>query len=95
MSYTQITTRYDEVVVPHTSGYLESGPRTINVTIQDLCRRDLAEHLLIPVSNTTVAITLDALKRKGPARLVCRGSGAEGAAERLRAPLLCCTHPAV
>ena len=69
VSYTQITTRYDEVVVPHTSGYLESGPRTVNVTIQDLCRRDVSEHLLIPVSNTTVAITLDALGRRGPARV--------------------------
>jgi triacylglycerol lipase len=68
VSYTQITTRYDEVVVPHTSGYLEAGPRTSNVTIQDLCRSDLAEHLLIPMSRTTVAITLDALARTGPAR---------------------------
>jgi triacylglycerol lipase len=69
VSYTQITTRYDEVVVPHTSGYLEDGPRTTNVTIQGLCRSDLAEHLLIPLSTTTIAITLDALRRPGPARL--------------------------
>ncbi len=68
VSYTQITTRYDEVVVPHTSGYLETGPRTTNVTIQGLCRSDLAEHLLIPLSNTTIAVTLDALGRRGPAR---------------------------
>jgi triacylglycerol lipase len=68
VSYTQITTRYDEVVVPHTSGYLEAGPRTANVTIQGLCRSDLAEHLLIPTSRTTVAITMDALTRNGPAR---------------------------
>ncbi|MDQ4051506.1 MAG: lipase family protein [Actinomycetota bacterium] len=68
VSYTQITTRYDEVVVPHTSGYLESGPRTTNVTIQGLCRSDLAEHLFIPLSRTTVALTLDALTHRGPAR---------------------------
>lgn len=69
VSYTQITTRYDEVVVPHTSGYLEPGPRTTNVTIQSLCRNDLAEHIFIPMSRTAVAITLDALTRRGPARI--------------------------
>ena len=69
MSYTQITTKYDEVVVPHTSGYLKSGPRTTNVTIQSLCRSDWAEHVFVPMSDTTIAITLDALTRKGPARI--------------------------
>ena len=43
VSYTQITTKFDEVVVPHTSGYLKPGPRTTNVTIQSLCRIDLAD----------------------------------------------------
>ena len=37
MSYTQITTRNDTVVVPHTSGYLEPGERTTNLTLQDKC----------------------------------------------------------
>ena len=37
VSYTQVTTRYDEVVVPYTSAYLAAGPRTTNVTIQDSC----------------------------------------------------------
>ena len=68
VAYTQITTRHDEVVLPHTSGYLEPGPRTTNVTIQDLCPRDLAEHLFIPTSRTTIAVTLDALTHRGPAR---------------------------
>ena len=68
VAYTQITTRNDEVVVPHTSGYLSPGPRTTNVTIQDLCPRDPAEHLLIPTSRTTIAVTIDALTHRGPAR---------------------------
>ena len=68
VSYTQITTAYDEVVVPHTSGYLAEGPRTTNLTIQDICPADPAEHLLIPLSTTTINITLDALTRPGPAR---------------------------
>ena len=69
VSYTQITTKYDEVVVPHTSGYLTPGPRTTNVTIQSLCRRDLSEHVSNPLSPTTLRITLDALTHPGPARL--------------------------
>jgi triacylglycerol lipase len=68
VSYTQITTRYDEVVLPHTSGYLTPGPNTTNLTIQDVCRLDPSEHILIPSSSTTIAITLDALTRDGPAR---------------------------
>jgi len=65
--YTQITTRYDEVVVPYTSAYLADGPRTTNVTVQDLCPADLAEHVFIPMSRTAIAVTLNALGRRGPA----------------------------
>ena len=67
VSYTQVTTRYDEVVVPYTSAYLAAGPRTTNVTIQDLCPADLAEHVLIPMSRTAIAVTLNALARRGAA----------------------------
>jgi triacylglycerol esterase/lipase EstA (alpha/beta hydrolase family) len=68
VSYTQITTRYDEIVLPHTSGYLTPGPRTTNLTIQNICWIELSEHVLIPSSMTTIRITLDALNRQGPAR---------------------------
>lgn len=64
--YTQITTRYDQIVVPHKSGYLAAGPRTTNVTIQDVCAAALSEHLLIPTSKVTIALALNALGRKGP-----------------------------
>ena len=67
VSYTQITTRNDTVVVPHTSGYLEAGDRTTNLTIQDKCPTDQAEHLQIPMSDTAIALTLDALTRDGAA----------------------------
>jgi triacylglycerol esterase/lipase EstA (alpha/beta hydrolase family) len=68
VSYTQISTRYDEVVVPYTSAFLAKGPRTTNVTIQDSCPFDLAEHVFIPMSRTAIAWTLDALTHDGPAR---------------------------
>ena len=67
VSYTNITTKYDEVVVPHTSGYLEPGPETTNLTLQDVCATDLAEHIQIPMSATAIALTLNALTRSGPA----------------------------
>ncbi|MCW2796274.1 alpha/beta fold hydrolase [Nocardioides sp.] len=67
VSYTQISTKYDEVVVPYSSAFL-SGPHTTNVTIQSSCAHDIAEHVLIPMSQTAIAWTLDALTHPGPAR---------------------------
>lgn len=67
VSYTQITTRYDEVVVPHTSGYLAEGPRTTNLTVQDLCSLAVPEHLTMPLATPTIDIVLDALTHRGPA----------------------------
>ena len=68
VSYTQITTRYDQVVLPHTSGYLAEGPRTTNLTLQDLCPLAIPEHITIPYATPTIDIVLDALTRRGPAR---------------------------
>lgn len=67
ISYTQITSKLDEVVVPHTSGYLTPGPNTTNVTIQTKCPLTLAEHVLIPTVRSTISYTLDALTHPGPA----------------------------
>jgi triacylglycerol esterase/lipase EstA (alpha/beta hydrolase family) len=67
VSYTQISTTYDEVVVPYTSAFLAEGPRTTNLTIQDACPGDVAEHVFIPMSTTAIAYVLDALTHDGPA----------------------------
>ena len=75
VSYTNVTTRYDTVVVPHTSGYLEPGPQSTNLTLQDVCPVDLSDHLQIPMSGTAIAITLDALTRVGPADPAHTGCG--------------------
>lgn len=72
VSYTQITTALDEVVVPHTSGFLRAGPRTTNLTLQDACPTALAEHLLIVTHPVTITWTLDALHRPGPASKTLR-----------------------
>ncbi|MCZ7461219.1 esterase/lipase family protein [Streptomyces sp. WMMC940] len=44
--YTVIATKYDEVVTPWRSSFLD-GPNVKNVTLQDLCAIDLSEHVAI------------------------------------------------
>jgi triacylglycerol lipase len=65
-SYTNVVTRYDEVVIPYTSGYL-AGSNTTNVTLQEKCPNDTSEHLRTPYDPPAIQITLDALARSGPA----------------------------
>ncbi|WP_205471749.1 triacylglycerol lipase [Nocardioides sp. SYSU D00038] len=67
VDYTVVTTRLDEVVVPHRLGYLEPGPRVTNLTIQERCPLNVAEHLLIPLTRPAIAWTIDALSHPGPA----------------------------
>ncbi len=44
--YTVIATRYDQVVTPYRTQFLD-GPNVKNVLLQDLCLVDLSEHLAI------------------------------------------------
>jgi triacylglycerol lipase len=67
VSYTQVVTRYDEVVVPYTSGYLAPDANVTNVTLQDLCPSDTSEHLRVPYDTPAIALALNALGRSGPA----------------------------
>ncbi|MFE4667785.1 esterase/lipase family protein [Streptomyces sp. NPDC056716] len=46
VNYTVIATRYDQVVTPYRSAFLD-GPNVRNVLLQDLCPVDLSEHLAI------------------------------------------------
>jgi triacylglycerol lipase len=67
VSYTQIVTRYDEVVIPYTSGYLAPDARVTNVTLQDKCPADTSDHLRTPYDTAAIGLTLNALGRTGPA----------------------------
>jgi len=67
VSYTQLVTRYDQVVIPYTSGYLAPDANVTNLTLQDLCPNDTSEHLRIPYDPPAIAVTLNALARSGPA----------------------------
>jgi triacylglycerol lipase len=66
--YTNIVTRYDEVVTPYTSGFLAAdGNAVTNITLQDRCPNDTSEHLRTPYDPAAIQITLNALGRSGPA----------------------------
>lgn len=69
VDYTQVVTRYDEVVVPYTSGFLAADPRSVDVVLQDRCPGETTEHLAIPASPQAIAWVLDAFGREGPADL--------------------------
>jgi triacylglycerol lipase len=77
ITYTDIVTRHDELVVPYTSG-IEPGMRTI--VLQDQCGLDLTEHFEIaadPIASVDVLNALDpAHPRPVPCRLVLPWIGA-------------------
>jgi triacylglycerol lipase len=67
ISYTVVTTRYDEVVTPYLSAYLAIGPRTTNITLQARCPLDLVDHLGIIYDPAALQWVQNALGRPGPA----------------------------
>ena len=58
--YTNIATRYDELVSPYTSSFLE-GANVTNITVQDQCPLDFSDHLSIISSPITGQYILNAL----------------------------------
>ncbi|MFF4646352.1 esterase/lipase family protein [Streptomyces sp. NPDC001389] len=50
VSYTVIATKYDEVVTPYRSAFLDGGS-VRNVVLQDLCALDLSEHVAIGLTD--------------------------------------------
>jgi triacylglycerol lipase len=67
VSYTNLVTRYDEVVIPYTSGYLAPDVGVTNLTLQDKCPTDTTEHLRIIYDPVALQIAMNALGRPGPA----------------------------
>jgi len=60
VTYTNISTRYDELVSPYTSSFL-SGRNVTNITLQDHCALDFSDHLSIISSPITGRYILNAL----------------------------------
>lgn len=67
VDYTQVTTRYDEVVVPYSSAFLTPDAQSTNIVLQDRCPADAADHLTIPMDRQAIAWVLDAFSHPGPA----------------------------
>lgn len=73
ISYTDIYTNSDEVVVPNfgpaaSSSLSGGGGAIVNVPIQSVCPADLTEHLGVGIyDNTAYALALDAMTHPGPA----------------------------
>ena len=69
VSYTEIYTDNDQVVVPPESSGVSGPGKITNVAIQDICPSDPEEHLGVGTSDATAyALVLDALGRPGPAK---------------------------
>ena len=80
IAYTQITTRYDEIVTPFDSAFLRPDDgRVTNVLVQDRCPADAFEHILFAYDPVAVQWVLNALTTPGPAnpgfRPDCTGLG--------------------
>jgi len=58
VDYTTVMSRYDELVVPYTSGYLEGED---NFVLQDLCPFNFSEHLAMAFDPVAAQITFNAL----------------------------------
>ena len=60
ITYTGIVTKYDELVIPYTSGVLDA-PNVTNITLQDVCPEDRSEHIAIAFSPNAGQLVLNAL----------------------------------
>ncbi|WP_302182681.1 lipase family alpha/beta hydrolase [Paraconexibacter antarcticus] len=73
ITYTEIATKYDELVSPYTSGFT-TAPNVTNILLQDVCPTDYSEHLGVAYSPVAAQLVLNALDparaRKAPCTLV-------------------------
>ncbi len=79
VTYTTIMTRYDELVIPYTSGEL-NAPNATNIVVQNQCALDFSEHATLafdPVVGQDILNALDpGNAEKVPCTLVLPGIGA-------------------
>jgi triacylglycerol lipase len=69
IAYTNIVTKYDELVVPYTSGI---EPGMTNIVVQNQCALDLSEHFEIAADPVAAADVLNALDPAHPRPVPCR-----------------------
>ncbi|SFP65729.1 Lipase (class 2) [Amycolatopsis arida] len=70
VTYTNIVTRYDQAVVPYTSG-IATAPNVTNIVLQDRCGLDFAEHAAVAADPVTAGHVLNALDPAHPRPVPC------------------------
>lgn len=68
VDYTNIMTRYDQLVLPYTSG---SQPGMTNIVLQDRCPLDFSEHFQIAANRNATVHVLNALDPAHPRPVPC------------------------
>ena len=68
VTYTNIVTRYDELVRPYTSGIED---QMTNIVVQDRCPLDFTEHFEIAADRNASVLVLNALDPAHPRPLAC------------------------
>lgn len=69
VTHTNIVTRYDELVVPYTSGLMRDGGT--NIVLQDVCPLDPAEHLGVAFDPNVLRLVENALDPATARRPAC------------------------
>ena len=67
--HTNIVTKYDELVLPYTSGIMSDGGT--NIVVQDLCPLNFSEHLLVAFDPVVTQLFLNALDPKSATEITC------------------------
>jgi triacylglycerol lipase len=67
VSYTQIESRYDEIVTPYTSAFLKPDRNVTNKLLQDSCPVDVSDHVGVAYDPVALRFVENALGRVGPA----------------------------
>jgi triacylglycerol esterase/lipase EstA (alpha/beta hydrolase family) len=70
VSYTNIVTIWDELVIPYTSGFLRNDGNNTNVTVQSQCPFEFVEHAGVAANATVYSGVVDALRHES-IRLSC------------------------
>lgn len=70
VTYTVIQGSHDEIVTPYTSAFL-TGPNVTNITVDQQCSVDMADHVEIASDPTAMADMLNALDPAHPVTVPC------------------------
>jgi triacylglycerol lipase len=70
VAYTQIMTRYDELVVPYTSGEIDA-PNSTNIVVQNQCPLDFSDHIALAADPVAAQDVLNALDPSHPRPVPC------------------------